>query len=90
MNDSEIDQAVLSSVGPRWQKVAMVISRAAKKLYGRLPDGDDPYNPIARRLEFLVGTGRLESQGDISRWRFSEVKQSLKLEPRTAEPLNNR
>src|SRR5882672_10070721 len=70
MTDSQIDDAVLSSIEPRWQKVAMVIGRAAKILYGDLPDGDDAYEMIARRIEFLVEEGRLQSQGDISRWRF--------------------
>jgi hypothetical protein len=76
MTDSQIDDAVLSSIEPRWQKVAMVISRAAKKLYGDLPEGEDAYEMIARRIEFLVESGRLQSQGDISRWRFSEVRQA--------------
>ena len=75
MTETQIDDAVLSSIEPRWQKVAMVIRRAAKKLYGDLPDGEDAYSMIARRIEFLVESGRLESQGDISRWRFSEVRQ---------------
>lgn len=76
MTGSEIDRAVLSSIEPRWQKVAMVICRAAEELYGHLPAGDDAYEMIARRVEFLIESGRLESQGNISRWRFSEVRQA--------------
>ena len=75
MTKSEIDDAVLSSIGPRWQKVAMVIIRAEEKFYGHLPEGEDA-KIIAARLEFLIETGRLESQGDISRWRFSEVRKA--------------
>ena len=76
MTVPQIDDAILSSVEPHWLKVAMVISRAAKKLYGDLPDGEDAYTMIGKRIEFLVETGRLQSQGDVSRCRFSEVKQA--------------
>jgi hypothetical protein len=62
MTDSQIDGAVLSSIEPRWQKVAMVISRAAKKLYGDLPTGEDAYGMIAKRIEFLIESGRPKSQ----------------------------
>ncbi|HKS37279.1 MAG TPA: DUF3658 domain-containing protein [Verrucomicrobiae bacterium] len=74
MTESEIDDAILSSIEARWQKVAAVISRAAKKLYGDLPDGEESYKMIAERIEVLVESGRLEAPGDITRWRFSEVR----------------
>ena len=75
MNDSEIDKAILSSVEPSWKKVAMVISGAARKVYGGLPDGDKAYKLIAARIELLVRDGRLIAQGDVTRWRHSEVRQ---------------
>ena len=53
----------------------MVISGAARKLYGGLPDGDRAYKLIAARIELLVRDGRLIAQGDVTRWRYSEVRQ---------------
>lgn len=76
IGDAEIDAGILSVVGPNWQKVAMVIGRAAKTLIGHLPDGEDAYKVIAQRIEILVETDRLQSQGDLSKWRFSEVRQA--------------
>jgi len=76
MTESQIDDAVFSSIEPRWQKVAMVLSRAAKMLYGNLPEGEEAYGMIARRIELLVESGRLQSRGDISLWRSSEVRQA--------------
>lgn len=75
MNASEIDAAVLNVVQPSWRKVAMIIVKAAEKLGTGLPDGEDGYNLIAARIEALVTDGRLEAQGDVTRWRHSEVRQ---------------
>jgi hypothetical protein len=74
MSESEIDAAVLASAESSWKKVAMVISRAAKRLYGDLPDGEEKYMVIAKRIEALVEIGRLKAQGDITKWRHSEVR----------------
>jgi hypothetical protein len=52
----------------------MVIVRAAERLGPDLPDGDAGYNLIGARIGALVATGRLASQGDISKWRQSEIR----------------
>ena len=75
MNDDAIDQAILSIVGDRWRKVAMVIARVADQMGSDLPDGDDRYDLVAQRIEVLVLDGRLVAQGDIKKWRFSEVRR---------------
>ena len=78
MNDDAIDQAILSILsvaGGRWRKVAMVISRVADRMDNDLPDGDDRYELVAKRIEGLVRDGRLVAQGDIKKWRFSEVRR---------------
>jgi hypothetical protein len=77
MTDFDIDDAILSSVEPSWRKVAMIICKAAEILYGELPDGDEPYRLIGRRVEKLVENGRLQAQGDVKRWRHSEVHQAV-------------
>jgi hypothetical protein len=78
MNDDVIDQAILSMLavgGGRWRKVAMVIARVADQLGNDLPDGNDRYHLVAQRVEALVLAGRLAAQGDIKKWRFSEVRR---------------
>lgn len=74
MTASEIDDAVLAAVDVHWRKVAMVIARAAEGLQLGLPNADEGYRTIARRIEALVSAGRLTSQGDIAKWRHSEIR----------------
>jgi Protein of unknown function len=78
MNDDAIDQAILSTLsaaGGRWRKVAMVISTVAKGIASDSDEEDDRYDLVARRIEALVADGRLVAQGDIKKWRFSEVRR---------------
>jgi hypothetical protein len=78
MSDQAIDGAILSLLSPvdgRWKKVAMVISKVADAMGNDLPEGDDGYQLVARRIEALVSEGHLASQGDIKNWRFSEVRR---------------
>ena len=78
MNDHEIDEAILaflSSANGRWRKVAMVISRVVNAMGKDLPEGNECYDLVARRIEALVKEGRLVAQGNIQNWRFSEVRR---------------
>jgi hypothetical protein len=74
MNSAEIDEAVLAVAQTSWRKVAMIIVKAAERLGPALPAGDSVYEMIAQRVEALVKAGRLASQGELSRWRHSEVR----------------
>ena len=76
MNNSQIDEAVLSVVGERWTKVARVIVEVAKAMGGSLPSQAEHFEAIAQRIEALVGDGRLSVQGNIKKWRFSEVRRA--------------
>jgi len=40
-----------------------------------LPEGDAVYNLVVKRIEILVRDGRLLVQGDIKKWRHSEVRK---------------
>ncbi len=78
MNYDAIDQAILSMLSAtngRWRKVAMVIVRVAEGMDSDSQDDDARYALIARRIEALVDDGRLLLQGDIKKWRFSEVRR---------------
>jgi len=74
MAESSTDDAILSVVGARWMKVAMVLVKAADALGLGLPEEDEPYEIISARVEALVEDGRLEAQGNTRSWRASEVR----------------
>jgi hypothetical protein len=71
-NKAAIDTGVLSCVLPRWQKVAMVVSLAEKKLAAQFPEFS--YVLYAKRIRLLAKQGRLDSQGNLRYMRFSEVR----------------
>ena len=75
-SDVQIDDAILAATESRWKKVAMVVVTAADTFPSGLPDGDAGYQLIADRISALVREGRLVAQGDITRWRHSEVRRS--------------
>jgi hypothetical protein len=74
MNTSQIDTAILSAVGDRWTKVAMVIAVSADAMHPGLQPDDQECEAIARRIETLVRNGQLEAQGSTQFWRSSEVR----------------
>ena len=67
-----IDEAVLSCALPRWRKVAMVVGLVMGKLEGHYPQFSDVF--YGARVRALADQGRLESQGELSYMRFSEVR----------------
>jgi predicted transcriptional regulator len=71
---SQIDDAILAVVLPRWQKVAMIIGKVSERLGGFSTDGDVQHHLYAERIEALVREGRLIAQGNITKWRYSEVR----------------
>ncbi len=71
-----IDSLVLSFAKPRWQKLAMLIYRVASH-NGNL-SSEAELDSIAMRIEKLVELGKLEAQGNLRRWRHSEVRLPLR------------
>jgi hypothetical protein len=67
-SDQELDSTVMSRVSTEWQKVAMIIGRSLK------PPQMEVAERLAARIEHLVRTGQLESQGNLSDWRHSEIR----------------
>jgi hypothetical protein len=76
MSNHKIDDLVLRTVGESWTKVAMVIAQVSSAMGNDLPSGDEGCYAIAERIEQLVRDGRLAAQGDIRRWRFSEIRRT--------------
>ena len=71
---SKIDDAILAVALPRWQKVARIISKTSERLGSFSTDGDEQYHSYAERIEALVHEGHLVAKGDITKWRYSEVR----------------
>jgi hypothetical protein len=71
---SAIDDALLGATSCNWSKVAMVLSKQMKSRPG-VPD-DVPLEFYWRRLCDMVTRSQLESQGNLRRARFSEVRRA--------------
>jgi hypothetical protein len=69
--NNALDAAILSFAGERWQKVAKIIYLASDGA----ADGTD-FDAIEARIRALVDDGKLEAKGDLSRWRFSEIRRA--------------
>jgi hypothetical protein len=73
VTEAQLDSLILSVMTTRFQKVAMIISR----LYSRSKKLAQPIisdKTIAARIQLLAEDGPLESQGDLRKWRHSEVR----------------
>jgi hypothetical protein len=69
---AEIDRRLLSHASMRQRKVSYVVGMAMTKEDDRFRGVPDIY--YAKRVAELVKAGRLESQGDLRRMRYSEVR----------------
>ena len=66
-----MDVMILSSASDRWQKVARIVALVSDRM-----DDGTKFETIAARILALVAEGKLEAKGDLSRWRFSEVRKT--------------
>lgn len=67
--DNAWDDLIFSEARESWLKVARIIGRVSD----RVPNGPH-FEEIAARIQALVDQGKLEAKGDLSRWRYSEVR----------------
>jgi hypothetical protein len=88
MSPELVDQAILASCKPRFLKVARVIIDTATVLKVPIPmEGifidapetlEEPTGTsvdfIVERIKALVKAERLESAGNVDRWRYSEIR----------------
>jgi hypothetical protein len=74
-SESQIDEIVLSIVVAQWRKMAAVIWHAVKRSEELALGVTDEM--FAARIQALVDANCLESQGDLRRWRHSEVRKKL-------------
>lgn len=67
-----IDEVLLANITPHFRKVALVVGLAMMQLMGQYPRLPDIY--YSGRIAELVAAGKLQSQGNLRRMRFSEVR----------------
>jgi hypothetical protein len=71
-SDEQVDSLILAFAQVQWRKVAMIVGQVVSECRrsGRDLGPDD----VAKRISALVEIGQLEAQGDLSKWRHSEVR----------------
>jgi hypothetical protein len=69
-----IDEVLLAQTALEWRKVARVVGSAMLQMKGEYPGLPDVY--YSGRIAELVTAGKLQSQGNLRRMRFSEVRIS--------------
>lgn len=74
-SNAQIDEAILSVTVTSWRKVAFVLAMADKRLGNNLSKGETGLDLVAKRIEALIQDGRLLAQGDVKKWRNSEVRK---------------
>ena len=70
--EADLDSIIFSALKPQWRKTAMIIAMALKdceKL--ALPVGAEV---LGVRIKALADVDRIESRGDLRKWRHSEVR----------------
>jgi len=70
----QIDRALLAGACDQWRKVARIVGTVMSEESPRLQGVPDSY--YSQRIATLVERGLLQSQGDLRRMRYSEVRVS--------------
>jgi transposase len=76
VSEAQVDQIILSVIAPQWHKMARIIWDAVKRSEELALGVRD--EAFAARIQVLVEAGHVESQGDLRKWRHSEVRKKLK------------
>ena len=72
ISEADLDRIILAVMTPRLQKTAVVLHRALERCKELgLPISADI---LGARLGALAVTDRMEGAGDLSKWRYSEVR----------------
>ena len=72
VSETDLDNAIFSALTSRWQKTAMVISKTLKQCETLALPVDEEV--VGVRIRALAEAGRLEGEGDLRKWRYSEVR----------------
>ncbi len=69
---NKIDALVLSAASGEWQKTALLISKVFDD--PAFSTEKDTAQSVAERIYTLVDDGKLEANGNVRRWRDSNVR----------------
>ena len=72
VSETDLDNAIFSALTSRWQKTAMVIGNALKYCITLAIPVDEEV--VGVRIRALAEAGRLEGEGDLRKWRYSEMR----------------
>lgn len=72
LSNDDLDAVIVEAAGANWQKVALVISAVFDALAAKQMTYPAP--GIAERIYALVESGKLESSGNIRRWRDGNIR----------------
>ena len=76
ISQHEIDQLILSFCNTHWQKVAKVMGKVLQVVEEREIRCSTGFAvAIDMRVATLIRNGKLEAQGNIRKWRFSEIRR---------------
>jgi len=70
VSEADLDSLILSVMTQRFQKVAMILG----KTHTQCRELAISAEAVAARIQVLAEDGPLESQGDLRKWRHSEVR----------------
>jgi hypothetical protein len=74
VSEADLDALIFGETDKSWLKVARIVGNVFQTLETRCIRL--PMDTIAARIAKLVEVGRLESQGNLTMWRHSEVRLS--------------
>ena len=79
VSETDLDSAIFSALSSRWQKTAVVLTKVLQrcKTLGLPVD----LQVLGARIQALAEADRLEGEGDLRKWRYSELRLSVE-EPR--------
>jgi Protein of unknown function len=72
LTKSDVDKLIFAAPKENWRKVAMIVGNVFQTCEARsIPLSDEV---IAARIQELAENGLIESQGNLTKWRYSEVR----------------
>ena len=72
VTESDVDKLIFAALKENWRKVALIVGNVFQTCEARsIPLSDEV---IAARIQELAEAGRIESQGNLTKWRYSEVR----------------
>jgi hypothetical protein len=72
LTEAEFDGVIFATLHPQWRKVAAIVTRVVNKYEHTHPAVT--CEMVAVRLRALSEADLIQSQGDLRKWRFSEVR----------------